>query len=517
MSYAVWGWGSAADEPTEASLQDLAGIVEAVTGFAPAQRLTPQPLADLPAPRRALPSALAHLGSGDAIDRARHAIGRATRDLLRAMSGRLADTPELVVRPTSEQDVVDVLDWASGAGVPVVPFGGGTSVVGGVEPRGLDGAVSLDLCRLSGLVEVDATSRAARLRAGTLGPDVEALLAPHGLTLRFYPQSFERSTVGGWLATRAAGHFSTGPTHIDDLVESIRAITPTGPWESRRLPGSGAGPSPDRVLLGSEGTLGVLTEAWLRVQPRPLHRWQATYACRDFRAGTEAARSLVQAGAAPATLRVLDPVEASLSGTLATGEAVLLLGFESLGAPITPDFWLDRCSELGLRALSHGEPGESGQAWRSTFLRAPYLREQLLLLGFLVDTFETAITWDRLDALVAEVTTAVESALRTVCGGGRVGVRLTHVYADGAAPYFTVIAPARAGSEVAQWDDIKAAASEALARAGGTITHHHAVGRDHVPWYAGQRPEPFARALRAAKTKLDPIGVLNPGVLLPFP
>jgi alkyldihydroxyacetonephosphate synthase len=517
MSYAVWGWGSAADEPTEASLQELAGIVEAVTGFAPTHRLTPQPLEELPAPRRALPSALVHLGSGDATDRARHAIGRATRDLLRAMSGRLTDTPDLVVRPTSEQDVVDVLDWASGVGAPVIPFGGGTSVVGGVEPRGLDGAVSLDLSRLSGLVEVDATSRAARLRAGTLGPDVEALLAPHGLTLRFYPQSFERSTVGGWLATRAAGHFSTGPTHIDDLVESIRAITPTGAWESRRLPGSGAGPSPDRMLLGSEGTLGVLTEAWLRVQPRPLHRWQATYACRDFRAGTEAARSLVQAGAAPATLRVLDPVEASMSGTLVTGEAVLLLGFESLGAPITPDFWLGRCSDLGLRALSHGQPGESGQAWRSTFLRAPYLREQLLLLGYLVDTFETAITWDRLDALVAEVTTAVESALRTVCGGGRVGVRLTHVYPNGAAPYFTVIAPARAGSEVAQWDDIKAAASEALARAGGTITHHHAVGRDHVPWYAGQRPEPFARALRAAKQELDPVGVLNPGVLLPFP
>jgi len=515
-SYAVWGWGGPDDAPTPASLREVAPLLEAVTGITAQDPETPAPLAPLPAPRRSLPGSLAHLGSADPVDRARHGLGRAYRDLVRGIRGRLVDVPDLVVRPTTEQDVVDVLDWATSTGTPVVPFGGGTSVVGGVEPRGLEGAVSLDLGRLAGLVEVDRTSRAALLRAGTSGPAAEAALKEHGLTLRFYPQSFERATVGGWVVTRAAGHFSTGPTHVDDLVESVRAVTPVGLWESRRLPGSGAGPSPDRLLLGSEGTLGVVTQAWLRAQPRPAHRWQATLAAPDFRTGTTAARALVQAGLAPAAARVLDPVEAALSGSLTTGEAVLVLGLESLGAPLHDGAAtaLDLCRSHGLRVLSEGDRGESGEAWRSTFLRAPYLRESLVLLGTLVETFETAVTWDRLDELVGSVTAAVEDALRRVCGGGRVGVRLTHAYADGCAPYFTVVAPARRGSEVAQWDEVKAAASDALLAAGGTITHHHAVGRDHRPWYDAQRPDPFAAALAGAKRAVDPAGVLNPGVLL---
>jgi alkyldihydroxyacetonephosphate synthase len=260
----------------------------------------------------------------------------------------------------------------------------------------------------------------------------------------------------------------------------------------------------------------VAPPAGRRPPPRPVHRWQATLAAPDFQTGTAAARALVQAGLSPAAARVLDPVEATLSGSLDTGEAVLVLGLESLGAPLgeASATALDLCRGAGLRVLTEGGRGESGEAWRSTFLRAPYLRESLVLLGTLVETFETAVTWDRLDALVAAVTTAVEDALRRVCGGGRVGVRLTHVYPDGCAPYFTVVAPARRGSEVAQWDEVKAAASDALLAAGGTITHHHAVGRDHRPWYDAQRPEPFAAALAAAKRAVDPAGVLNPGVLL---
>jgi alkyldihydroxyacetonephosphate synthase len=396
-----------------------------------------------------------------------------------------------------------------------VPFGGGSSVVGGVEPRGLERAVSLDLSRLEGLVEVDSTSRAVRLRAGTFGPAAEAALKPHGLTLRFYPQSFERSTVGGWVATRAAGHFSTGPTHIDDLVESVRAITPTGVWESRRLPGSGAGPSPDRLLLGSEGALGVVTEAWLRAQPRPAHRWAAT-AAGSWAQGVDAVRAITQSGLRPAACRLLDPVEARLSGTRQTGEAVLVLGLESLHAPLDLEIaaLLSLCQDAGLTVLEQGNRGEAGEAWRSTFVRAPYLRESLVLLGILVETFETAITWDRLPAYVDAVTTATEDALRRVCGGGSVGCRFTHAYPDGAAPYFTVVAPARRGSEIAQWDDIKAAASQAISAAGGTITHHHAVGRDHRPWYDVQRPDPFAAALTGAKAAVDPAGVMNPGVLV---
>jgi alkyldihydroxyacetonephosphate synthase len=515
-SYRVWGWGGSGDEPTREALEELAPFVAATTGVAVQAPEEPRTTPSPPAPRATLPGALAHLGSDDPEDRVRHGIGRSYRDLIRGLRGEVRDVPELVVRPESEQDVADLLDWATGTGTPVVPFGGGTSVVGGVEPRGLDGAISLDLSRLSGLVEVDPISRAVRLRAGTFGPAAEAALKPHGLTLRFYPQSFERSTVGGWIVTRAAGHFSTRLTHIDDLVESVRAVTPVGPWESRRLPGSGAGPSPDRLLLGSEGTLGIVTEAWLRAQPRPAHRWSATLAAPEFSAGGQAVRALVQSGLLPATCRLLDPVEAALSGTLTTGEAALVLGLESLAPPLDAEITqaLEICQGHGLRVLEQGARGEAGEAWRSTFVRAPYLRESLVLLGILVETFETAVTWDRFDELVTSVTTAVTDALLRVCGGGAVGCRLTHVYPDGAAPYFTVVAPARRGSEVAQWDEIKAAASDALAAAGGTITHHHAVGRDHRPWYDDQRPDVFAQALAGAKGAVDPTGILNPGVLL---
>ena len=518
-SYAVWGWGEPSDEPAAADLEALGPYVAETTGVAVQAPQVPAPPPSLPPSRRLaqLPGSLRALASDDPVDRARHGIGRSYRDLVRGIRGELDAAPDLVLRLLDEQGVADVLHWASATGTPVVPFGGGSSVVGGVEPRGLDAAVSLDLSRLSGLVEVDSTSRAVRLRAGTLGPAAETALKPHGLTLRFYPQSFERSTVGGWVATRAAGHFSTRLTHVDDLVEQVRALTPVGPWESRRLPGSGAGPSPDRLLLGSEGSLGVVTEAWLRAQPRPAHRWAATLAAPDFATGATAVRRLVQAGLLPATCRLVDAGEAALTGTLATGETALVLGFESLAAPLQTDtaLALELCRDAGLRVVEQGGRGSAGEAWRSTFVRAPYVRESLVLLGVLVETFETAVTWDRLDALVADVRAATSDALRRVCGGGTVTCRLTHVYPDGAAPYFTVLAPARRGSEVAQWDDVKAAASDALLAAGGTITHHHAVGRDHAPWYDRQRPDPFALALAGAKRAVDPAGILNPGVLLP--
>ena len=516
MTYAVWGWGGPDDEPRRADLEAMAPYVAETTGVPVQEPWAPRPLPSLPAVQRELPPSLRALASDDPVDRSRHGIGRSYRDLIRGLRGELTDVPDWVVRPRTEQDVVDVLDWAGSHDLPVVPYGGGTSVVGGVEPVGLAGAISLDLQRLAGLVEVDPVSRAVRLRAGTLGPAAEEQLKPHGLTLRFYPQSFERSTVGGWVATRAAGHFSSGPTHIDDLVESVRAVTPTGLWESRRLPASGAGPSPDRLLLGSEGSLGVITEAWLRAQPRPAHRWAATLAAPDFTTGADAVRLLLQSGLRPATCRLIDPGESALTGTLTTGEAALVLGFESLAVPLEAEtaVALSVCQDVGLRVVEAGPRGSAGEAWRSAFVRAPYLREQLILLGVLVETFETAVTWDRLPGLVAQVTASVTDALVRVCGGGRVTCRLTHVYPDGAAPYFTVLAPSRRGSEVAQWDELKAAAGEALLAAGGTITHHHAVGRDHRPWYDRQRPDAFAQALTAAKHALDPSGVLNPGVLV---
>jgi alkyldihydroxyacetonephosphate synthase len=521
-TYAIWGWGrSDADAPSLTDLKALVPLAADHLGVPVQPPESAAGLPELPTSRLAvrLPPGLAALASDDPMDRARHAVGRSYRDVIRGIRGHLDHVPDLVLRPAGEADIGAILDWCSAAEVAVVPFSGGTSVVGGVEPDVGDswaGVISLDLAGMSGLVEVDRTSRAALVRAGTTGPALEASLREHELTARFYPQSFERSTVGGWIATRAAGHFATGPTHIDDLIESVRAITPRGDWQSRRLPGSSAGPSPDRLLLGSEGSLGVITEAWVRLQPRPTHRWSATFGAPDLSTGLDAVRMIAQSGVRPATCRLIDGREAAVTGTLATGEAVLVLGAESWSAPIDADATqlTVAASDAGLRLIDANGRNETGESWRSSFLRAPYLREQLVLLGLIVETFETATTWDRLQGLIDSVTAATTQASRQVCGGGTVTCRITHAYPDGAAPYFTVIAPARRGSELAQWADIKAAASDALLAAGGTITHHHAVGRDHRRWYDAQRPPLFAAALAAAKQAVDPAGILNPGVLV---
>ncbi len=368
-------------------------------------------------------------------------------------------------------------------------------------------------------------SRAARIQAGAVGPALEDQLRPHGLTLRHFPQSFELSTLGGWIATRAGGHFATRLTHIDDLVESIRAITPSGDWESRRLPGSGAGPSPDRLLLGSEGILGVITEAWVRLQARP--RWRASASVRfdEFRGGAAAVRELSQSGLDPANCRLIDGAEAAVTGASQDGRALLVLGFESADHPLEP--WTERALECcrdhggeapdGVRYTGPDKEGErdSGAgAWRAAFVAAPYLRDTMVLAGVFTETFETAITWDRADSFVADVKASAEAKLREISGAGTVTCRFTHVYPDGPAPYFTMLAPAVRGGELEQWDAVKAAASDAVIEAGGTITHHHAVGRDHRPWYDRQRPDAFARALRGAKAEVDPRGILNPGVLI---
>ncbi len=526
--YAVWGWGEPSDAPRAEELDALAPLLATTLGFAPGGRLQPAPLPDAAVPRVAPPAALRGLASDDPVDRARHALGRSYLDLVRGLTGQVEPRPDLVLRPRTDDDVENVLSWASDAGVGVVPFGGGTSVVGGVGPvpeaadRPL---VSLDLGLLAGVRELDRTSRAARLGAGTLGPAADEALKPHGLSMRFFPQSYERSSVGGWVATRAAGHYAARLQHIDDLVESVRACTPSGWWESRRLPGSGAGPSPDRMLLGSEGTLGVITDVWLRLQDRPRYRASATLLASSFPAGAEAVRQLVQAGLAPATCRLIDGAEAATSGALPAGvdpaAALLVLGAESAAAPVEAE--LDAAVELvraaGLRLASETSQSEqgasSGDAWRASFKAAPLLRERLVLLGIVVETFETACTWDRFDQLYRSVTEATQAAVREICGAGRVTCRLTHVYPDGAAPYFTVLAPARRGSEMSQWREIKSAASEAVLAAGGTITHHHAVGRDHAPWYQRQRPPVFAAALAGAKAAVDPAGVLNPGLWSP--
>jgi alkyldihydroxyacetonephosphate synthase len=532
-----WGWGYEDQAPTATQLREAAEGIRARFGFG-GEVQSPVPLeeVELREARLKLPSAFGDLFSDGRYERVSHALGKAYRDVVRGFYGKFENPPDLVAFPRDESEIEAVLSWAEAEGAAVIPFGGGTSVVGGVEPRvGERPVVSLDLRKLDRVLEVDPTSLAARIQAGATGPGLEDQLREHGLTVRHFPQSFEYSTLGGWVATRAGGHFATLETHVDDLVESVRAITPRGTWESRRLPGSGAGPSPDRLLIGSEGILGVIAEAWVRVRPRPEFKASAGVTFAEFERAVEAVRAIAQSGLHPANCRLLDAGEAELTGAGDGSANLLILGFESADHPL--DASMERALDI---AREHGgTPGEvrtttpTGlkgadidrdspvDSWRGAFLLAPYLRDTFVACGVLSETFETAITWDRFEEFHATVMETARRAVSEVSGvpadgpgSLRVSCRLTHVYPDGAAPYFTVLAPAIRGGEVGQWDEIKAAVSEALIEAGGTITHHHAVGRDHRPWYDRQRPAPFAAALRAAKAELDPAGMLNPGVLI---
>jgi alkyldihydroxyacetonephosphate synthase len=508
-------------QPPPEQVRAAAPAIAERLGLGPLEVEQPVALRDalLPDPRLKVPSELADMCSADVHDRALHALGRSYRDVVLGFRGRFEHAPDFVARPRDESGVERVLEWCSARNVAVIPFGGGTSVVGGVTPAlpaGFEGAVTLDLGQLDRVLEVDAVSRAARIQAGATGPGLEDQLREHGLTLRHFPQSFEFSTLGGWIATRAGGHFATLWTHIEDFLESVRAITPSGIWESRRLPGSGAGPSPDRLLAGSEGSLGVITSAWVRVQPRPQHRRSAGVRFAGFLQAAECVRAISQAGLHPSNCRLLDPGEAALTMAGDGSHALLVLGFESPDHPVDAQMQraLELCAEHGGRESGSRGGGDAVGAWREAFLGAPYLRDMLVALGVISETFETAITWERFPDFHERVSGAAEEALARVCGGGRVHCRFTHVYPDGPAPYFTVLAPARRGEELEQWAEVKQAASEAILAAGGTITHHHAVGRDHRPWYDRQRPDAFAAALEAAKAALDPAGVMNPGVLV---
>jgi len=527
-----WGWGYEDQQPDRAALEGIGKAVHERLGFEITEITEPVPLEaiELADPRIEPPKELARMFSSDRYERVSHSLGKAYRDVVRGFRGEFENVPDLIAFPESPEDVDAVVAWCADMGAAAIPYGGGTSVVGGVEPRMSDdypAVVTIDLRRMDRVLEVDPVSRAARIQAGATGPRLEEQLREHGLTLRHFPQSFEYSTLGGWIATRAGGHFATLYTHIDDLVESIRVTVPNGEgWRSRRLPGSGAGPSPDRLMLGSEGILGVITEAWLRVQERPRWKTSCGVAFEDFAAGAEAVREISQAGLHPSNCRLLDAAESETSSAGPPGKAVLVLGFESAHHEV------DEPMRLAIEvARSHGgEPGElrSGGdrkgavgAWRQAFLQAPYLRDSMVACGVLSDTFETAITWDRFGDFHAEVMETARRAVAEACeappngaGSPRISCRFTHVYPDGPAPYYTVLAPARRGDEVSQWDEIKAAVSDAVIDSGGTITHHHAVGRDHRPWYDRQRPGPFASALRAAKRELDPEAVLNPGVLI---
>ncbi len=516
-----WGWGTIENRVTgPEKTQLLSRVTQFLDGNELREHAPPSiDTLDMCQLRITPPPALEHLTSSDPHDRAGHAHGKAFRDVIRNLRGHVKSAPDLVVRPVCEADILRVLDWCSESNITVIPYGGGRSDVGGVEARFDDDrrVISLDLERLNKVLEVDQTSRAARIQGGVLGPHLSEQLRAHDLTLRHFPQSFEFSSLGGWLATRAGGHYATGPTHIDDFVESLRVVTPTGISESRRLPGSGAGPSHDRLFLGSEGTLGIITEAWMRLQKRPTFRTGASVNFTDFMSASEAVRAISQSGLNPSNCRLLDPMEAFINAGSTAAGGVLVLGFESDDHP--QDALLARalelCADFGalVQPVKSDGPATSADTWKSSFLRMPYQRDVLAAHSIIAETFESACTWDRWPEFYQAVTTAANQAMSELGIMGVVTCRFTHVYPDGPAPYFGVYAAGKWESLLGQWDHIKSAVSESLITSGGTITHHHAVGRDHRPGYDQQRSNLFASSLRAVKSTLDPAGILNPGVL----
>jgi alkyldihydroxyacetonephosphate synthase len=464
-----------------------------------------------------------------------HAAGRGYVDLVRLRSGRPDGAPDAVALPATAAQVAAVLEACAAEGLAVVPFGGGTSVVGGVAPvaERFAGVVSLDLGALDRVLSVDERSLTARVQAGVRGPELEADLAARGLTLGHFPQSFEYVTVGGCVATRSAGQASTGYGRIDALVLGLACTTPVGEIVLPAMPGTAAGPDLRELLIGSEGTLGVITEATLRVRPRPVASRYEAWILPSFAAGVEALRALEQGGAAPDVTRLSDADETRLSLGMAgategrRGELLRrYLGLRGIrGGCLMVLGWLGEPEAIAARrataaAAVRREGGAglgtgAGRSWERGRYHGPYLRDHLLDHGVLAETLETATTWSNLFALYAAVGDAMRAALTARGTPPLVGCHVSHLYPSGASLYFTFLARQERGAEVEQWAAAKRAASEAIVAAGGTITHHHAIGRDHVGYLQAETGALGIEALRAVKERLDPAGIMNPGKLVP--
>lgn len=535
-----WGWGDAdrADSIPPSALAALRSELGA------SERLTrPVSLEEVRLPDPALkPRVRDRLAQAvgeewlreDRVARVTHAAGKSYPDLVRMRAGDGAGAPDAVVYPGTAEDVRAVLETCADAGIAVIPFGGGTSVVGGVEPLrdGFDAAISLDLARLADVSDVDERSLTAVLGAGLRGPAAEAGLAARGLTLGHFPQSFEYATVGGWVATRSAGQASTGYGAIDKLVAGLRCVAPAGDVDLRPIPATAAGPGVRQLLVGSEGLLGVITEATLRVRPVPAARRYEGWMFHGFEEGAEAFRALEQRHVIPDVARLSDAHETRISLTLSDdgslkrragrryigargydGGCIAILGWEGERRDV------DRRRAVARRML--GSAGGlslgtgPGRSWEHGRYEGPYLRDALLDRGVMAETLETAAPWSGLMALYGAVGNAIRGALADQGTPGLVMCHMSHLYPDGASLYYTFIAPQREGSELEQWRLVKSAACDAIVSNGGTLTHHHAIGRDHAPWMSREIGDTAVEALRAVKERLDPAGILNPGKLLP--
>ena len=506
------------------------------------RRTPPVPLDEVGVAQSRLPdaarAALTEVVGADRVDnsreaRIRHSAGRSYPDLIRLRAGDAAVAPDAVVSPADHDEVAEVLEACADQRVAVVPFGGGTSVVGGVEPLhdGFDSVIALDLRRLDS-VSVDRTSLTATLGAGLTGPEAEARLQSRGLTLGHFPQSFEFATIGGYVATRSAGQASTGYGRIDELVVGVRASTPAGDIETKAVGGTAAGPQLRELLVGSEGVLGVITEATLKVRPLPRERRYEGWSFKSFAAGAEAFRSMEQAHAAPDVARLSDEEETRLAMAMAgsgsaaerVGKAYLKLrGHERgciaiVGWEGEPDDVERRRSLTRSVLREHGGVSlgsRPGQSWQRSRYEGPYQRDVLLDHDVMVETLETSTTWTDLLMLWGRVGDALRMSLGERGTPALVGAHISHLYPHGASLYFTFLARRETGAEIEQWRAAKGAACDAIIAAGGTITHHHAIGRDHAPWMTDEVGELGVEVIRAAKRRLDPGGIMNPGKLLP--
>jgi alkyldihydroxyacetonephosphate synthase len=448
--------------------------------------------------------------------------GKSTPDLLKLRSGDGSDSPDAVVRPGTHDEVAAVIAWCVRRHVALVPFGGGTSVVGGlaVQREGYAGVISLDLVRFDRLLEVDHESMTAVLEPGLRGPAAEALLAAEGLTLGHFPQSFEYATIGGFAVTRSSGQSSAGYGRFDSLVVGLTVATPQGTLELGRSPANAAGPDLRELVLGSEGAFGVVTAVRVRVRRLPAVKVYESWRFASFVEGATAMRTLAQAGMLPTVVRLSDESETAINlarpadvgagdDAAEPGGCLMIAGYE--GTQEAADARRAACTSMleGLGGTNLGEDG--GRAWAAGRYHGPYLRDSLLDVGVLVDTLETVTFWSNLH----HVYTAVKEALTGSLGDGTIVLcHISHVYETGASLYFTVAAR-QTDDPVAQWYAAKAAASDAMVHNGASITHHHSIGQDHKPWLAEEIGPVGVMILRAVKERLDPTGILNPGVLIP--
>jgi alkyldihydroxyacetonephosphate synthase len=515
MKWDAWGDPALAaplSDDIKALLQNVLGV-SAADIDAPARdevRLRRSTLTD--ADEHALAGVVGaeHVSRRDA-DRLLHAGGKSTLDLLRRRSREPQDSPDAVVVPGSDDEITAVLHVCADRGIGVVPFGGGTSVVGGLEPiRGAFHAViALDLCRLTHF-ELDEVSLEATLGAGLPGPRAEELLAERGHELGHYPQSFRFATIGGFAATRSSGHASSGYGRFDEMVLGLRAVTPVGVLDIGRAPSSAAGPDLRELFLGSEGVFGVISEVRVRVHPIPAVRRREAWIFPDFTTGSTAVRAVAQEATGPTVLRLSDEAETGITFALAgqSGSGCLAVAtFEGSPEQVAARHEATR-AVLSRTGTSLG--ADPAQAWERGRFDAPYLRDALLANGALCETLETATSWTSLAALKDGVTNALQAAL----GTSLVMCHISHVYPTGASLYFTVVA-ALGEAPIERWTAAKQAASEAIMAHDGTITHHHAVGVEHRPWMAQEVGELGVRILHAVKETLDPAGILNPGKLIP--